>query len=392
MKNDVYILSAKRTPIGSFGASLSGLTAAELGSHATAAALRAAGIAPEAVEEIFFGNVCSAGVGQAPARQIALKAGLPMTSPATTINKVCASGMKSVILAAQSIQLGDRNLMVAGGAESMSNIPYYATGSRWGMKYGDGAFVDGLAKDGLTDATENCAMGVLAERVCTENGISREAQDAFAIKSYERSKTAWENGWFTEEVSPITLSSKKGEIKIEKDEEFEKVDFAKLKSLRPAFDPNGTITAANASTLNDGAAALVLCSESALGQYNQNPIARILGYAETATDPTHFTLAPIEATKILLSKTGVAIEAIDLFEINEAFAMVPLAFGSALGVSTDQINVHGGAVSLGHPIGCSGARIITTLVHALRTHKKKLGLAAICNGGGGASAILIEVL
>ena len=392
MKNDVYILSAQRTPIGSFGSSLSGLTAAELGSHATAAALRAAGIAPEAVEEIFFVNVCSAGVGQAPARQIALKAGLPLTSPATTINKVCASGMKSVILAAQSIQLGDRNLMVAGGAESMSNIPYYATGSRWGMKYGDGAFVDGLAKDGLTDATENCAMGVLAERVCAESGISREAQDAFAIKSYERSKTAWENGWFTEEVSPITLSSKKGEIKIEKDEEFEKVDFTKLKSLRPAFDPNGTITAANASTLNDGAAALVLCSESALGLYNQNPIARILGYAETATDPAHFTLAPIEATKILLSKTGVAIEAIDLFEINEAFAMVPLAFGSALGVSTDQINVHGGAVSLGHPIGCSGARIITSLVHALRTHKKKLGLAAICNGGGGASAILIEVL
>ncbi len=339
-----------------------------------------------------MGNVCAAGVGQAPARQAALKAGISEKSPATTINKVCASGLKSIILATQTLQLNQRKLVVAGGTESMSNIPYYDRAARWGVKFGDQKLIDGLAYDGLTDATEGVAMGVLAEKVCKEKGISREAQDQYSVASYKRAQKAWQENSFRNEVCPISINSKKGVVHIDKDEECFRVNFDKVSQLKPAFDPDGTITAANASTINDGAAAILLANSEGLETISSKPIAKIIGYSETALSPARFTLAPIDATKALLKTTDVAIEEVDLFEINEAFAMVPLAFAEALNVGLDKINVNGGAVSLGHPIGCSGTRIVVTLVHALRARNMKYGIAAICNGGGGASAMLVEAL
>ena len=339
-----------------------------------------------------MGNVCAAGVGQAPARQAALKAGISEKSPATTINKVCASGLKSIILAAQTLQLNQRKLVVAGGAESMSNIPYYDRAARWGVKFGDQKLIDGLAYDGLTDATEGTAMGVLAEKICREKGISREAQDQYSIASYERAQKAWEENSFSNEVCPLSINGRKGVIIIDKDEECFRVNFDKISQLKPAFDVAGTITAANASTINDGAAAVLLANSEGLEKISSKPIAKIIGYSETALAPEQFTLAPIESTKALLKTAGITLEEIDLFEINEAFAMVPLAFAQALNVGLDKINVNGGAVSLGHPIGCSGTRIVVTLVHALKERNKRYGIAAICNGGGGASAILIEAL
>jgi acetyl-CoA C-acetyltransferase len=339
-----------------------------------------------------LGNVCAAGVGQAPARQAALKAGISEKSPATTINKVCASGLKSIILATQTLQLNQRKLVLAGGTESMSNIPYYDRAARWGVKFGDQKLIDGLAYDGLTDATEGVAMGYLAESVCKEKGISREAQDQYSIDSYKRAQRAWEEKFFSNEVCPISISSKKGVVLIDKDEECFRVNFEKISQLKPAFDPNGTITAANASTINDGAAAILLANSEGLKTISSKPIAKIIGYSETALTPAEFTLAPIEATKALLETTGIPLEEVDLFEINEAFAMVPLAFAEALNLGLDKINVNGGAVSLGHPIGCSGTRIVVTLVHALRARNMRYGIAAICNGGGGASAMLVEAL
>lgn len=389
---DIYLLAAKRTPIASFGSELASLSATDLASEAIKATLQSAGVSGREVEETFLGNVCGAGVGQAPARQAALKAGISEKSPATTINKVCASGLKSIILATQALQLNQRKLVIAGGAESMSNIPYYDRAARWGVKFGDQKLIDGLAYDGLTDATEGVAMGVLAESVCKEKGISREAQDQYSIDSYKRAQRAWEEKSFSNEVCPISISSRKGAVLIDKDEECFRVNFEKISQLKPAFDPDGTITAANASTINDGAAAILLANSEGLKTISSKPIAKIIGYSETALTPAEFTLAPIEATKALLETTGIPLEEVDLFEINEAFAMVPLAFAQALNVGLDKINVNGGAVSLGHPIGCSGARIVVTLVHALRARKMRYGIAAICNGGGGASAILVEAL
>jgi acetyl-CoA C-acetyltransferase len=392
VNTDIYLLAAKRTPIASFGSELVSLTATDLASEAIKATLQSAGVSGGEVEETFLGNVCAAGVGQAPARQAALKAGISEKSPATTINKVCASGLKSIILATQALQLNQRKLVIAGGAESMSNIPYYDRAARWGVKFGDQKLIDGLAYDGLTDATEGVAMGVLAERVCKENGISREAQDQYSIDSYKRAQRAWEEKSFSNEVCPISISSRKGVVLIDKDEECFRVNFEKISQLKPAFDPDGTITAANASTINDGAAAILLANSEGLKTLSSKPIAKLIGYSETALTPAEFTLAPIEATKALLKTTGITLEEVDLFEINEAFAMVPLAFAEALNVGLDKINVNGGAVSLGHPIGCSGARIVVTLVHALRARNMRYGIAAICNGGGGASAMLIEAL
>jgi len=392
VNTDIYLLAAKRTPIASFGSELASLTATDLASEAIKATLQSAGVSGREVEETFLGNVCAAGVGQAPARQAALKAGISEKSPATTINKVCASGLKSIILAVQTLQLNQRKLVVAGGAESMSNIPYYDRAARWGVKFGDQKLIDGLAYDGLTDATEGAAMGVLAEKVCREKGITREAQDQYSIASYERAQKAWEENSFSNEVCPLSINGRKGVILIDKDEECFRVNFDKISQLKPAFDVAGTITAANASTINDGAAAVLLANSEGLEKISSKPIAKIIGYSETALTPEQFTLAPIEATKALLKTTGITLEEIDLFEINEAFAMVPLAFAQALNVGLDKINVNGGAVSLGHPIGCSGTRIVVTLVHALKERKKQYGIAAICNGGGGASAILIEAL
>ena len=389
---DIYLLAAKRTPIASFGSELASLTATDLASEAIKATLQSAGVSGREVEETFLGNVCAAGVGQAPARQAALKAGISEKSPATTINKVCASGLKSIILATQALQLNQRKLVIAGGAESMSNIPYYDRAARWGVKFGDQKLIDGLAYDGLTDATEGVAMGVLAESICKEKGISREAQDQYSIDSYKRAQRAWEEKSFSNEVCPISISSRKGVVLIDKDEECFRVNFEKISQLKPAFDPDGTITAANASTINDGAAAILLANSEGLKTISSKPIAKIIGYSETALNPAEFTLAPIEATKALLETTGIPLEEVDLFEINEAFAMVPLAFAQALNVGLDKINVNGGAVSLGHPIGCSGTRIVVTLVHALRARKMRYGIAAICNGGGGASAVLVEAL
>jgi len=392
VNNDIYLLAAKRTPIGSFGSELASLTATDLASEAIKATLQSAGVSGQEVEETFLGNVCAAGVGQAPARQAALKAGISKKSPATTINKVCASGLKSIILATQTLQLNQRKLVVAGGAESMSNIPYYDRAARWGVKFGDQKLIDGLAYDGLTDATEGVAMGVLAEKVCREKGITREAQDQYSIASYKRAQKAWEENSFRDEVCSVEIHGKKGVVLIDKDEECFRVNFDKVSQLKPAFDPDGTITPANASTINDGAAAVLLANSKGLDAISSRPIAKIISYSETALTPDQFTLAPIEATIDLLNSTGIAIEEVDLFEVNEAFAMVPLAFAEVLNVGLDKINVNGGAVSLGHPIGCSGTRIVVTLIHALRARKQRYGIAAICNGGGGASAILIEAL
>ncbi|MEL0240514.1 MAG: thiolase family protein [Flavobacteriaceae bacterium] len=389
---DIYLIAAKRTPIASFGSELASLTATDLASEAIKAILQSAGVSGREVEETFLGNVCGAGIGQTPARQAALKAGISEKSPATTINKVCASGLKSIILATQALQLNQRKLVIAGGAESMSNIPYYDRAARWGVKFGDQKLIDGLAYDGLTDATEGVAMGVLAEKICKEKGISREAQDQYSIASYKRAQKAWEEKSFSDEVCSISISSKNGVILIDKDEECFKVNFDKVSQLKPAFDSEGTITAAKASTIKDGAAALLLSNSEGLEAISSKPIAKIIGYSETALAPAEFTLAPIEATKALLKTTGITLEEVDLFEINEAFAMVPLAFAEALNLGLDKINVNGGAVSLGHPIGCSGTRIVVTLVHALRARNMRYGIAAICNGGGGASAMLIEAL
>jgi len=377
--------------MGSFGGSLSSLSATALGSIAIKGALEKANVDAKHVEEVYFGNVCQANLGQAPARQAALGAGIGNNVPCTTVNKVCSSGMKTVMMAAQSIMLGFSDIQVAGGMESMSNIPYYIPKARWGHKYGHGQIIDGLQKDGLTDAYNHQAMGNCADATATKYDISREQQDAFAIQSYKRSAAATEAGKFAEEIMPVSIPQRRGDdLIISEDEEFKKVKFEKIPSLRPAFSKEGTATAANSSTINDGASALILASEEAVQKYGLNPIAEILSFADAAHEPEWFTTAPTLAAPKALKIAGLTKDDVDFFEVNEAFSVVTLAFNKELGISEDKVNVHGGAVSLGHPLGASGARILTTLNHVLRQNSGEIGCATLCNGGGGASAIVVK--
>ncbi len=390
---EVYILSAVRTPLGSFGGVFSSLSATHLGSVAIRGALERAGLSAEQVEEVFMGNVVSANLGQAPARQAALGAGISNRVPCTTVNKVCASGMKSIMLAAQAIQLGMADVAVAGGMESMSNIPYYLPKARWGYKYGGGKLVDGLERDGLTDAYDNCAMGVCADQTAAKYEVSREEQDEFAIMSYKRSAEATQQGWFKNEIVPVSVLQRKGDpLVVDEDEEYKRVKFEKIPALRPVFSKGGTVTAANASTINDGAAALILISKEKAEKLGLKPVARLVSYADAAHEPRWFTTAPPTAAERALQRANLKIDDIDYFEVNEAFAVVSMVFAKEMGISYDKMNVFGGAVSLGHPLGASGARIVTTLNNVLHQKGGRYGLAAICNGGGGASAMIIERL
>lgn len=390
MNKEVVIVSAVRTPIGSFLGSLSTVPAPRLGAAAIKGALGKINLKPEMVDEVLMGNVVQAGTGQAPARQAAIYAGLPDSIPCTTINKVCASGMKAVMQAAQSIQLGDAEIIVAGGMENMSLIPHYYH-ARSATKFGPATLEDGMQKDGLVDAYDKNAMGVCADACATEYKFSREDQDAFAVQSYERSKAAWEAGKFNEEVIPVEVPQRRGEpIIVAKDEEYTNVKMEKIPALRPAFTKDGTVTAANASTINDGAAAMVLMSKEKAEELGLEPIAYIRGYADAAQEPKWFTTAPAKALPKALAKANVELSAIDYFEFNEAFSVVGLANMKILGLDDSNVNVNGGAVSLGHPLGCSGARILVTLINVLHQNNAKLGAAAICNGGGGASAMVLE--
>jgi len=392
MRN-VVIVEAKRTPIGAFGGSLSSFTAPELGAAAILEVVKAAGISVNLVQEVVMGNVLTAGIGQAPARQAALKAGLSKRTPSTTINKVCASGMKAIMIAADQIRLGDADIIVAGGMESMSNVPYYLPKQRFGSKYGHVETEDGILKDGLWDVYNNYAMGNAAELCSKECNISRDEQDEYAILSYKRAIEAHENGDFSNEMIKINVKDRKGNVtEVTKDEELGRVNFDKIPSLRPVFDKEGTVTAANASSINDGAAAVLLMSEDKAKELGLTPIAKILSHASAAKAPEWFTTAPSDAIPLALNKAGVSKDDIDLYEINEAFSVVAIANNQILELDPNKVNIHGGAVSLGHPIGCSGARIIVTLVHALKKTGGKLGCAGICNGGGGASAVVLEML
>ncbi len=389
----IYIVAASRTPIGSLGGSLASLSASQLGAAAIKGCLNNIQLPLEAIDNVYMGNVLSAGLGQSPARQASKFAGLPDSTEATTINKVCASGMKAIQLAAQQILCGDAEIVVAGGMESMSNVPYYLDKARQGYKLGNAQVIDGIIKDGLWDVYYNCHMGSAAENTAKELTISREMQDTYAIESYKRSAAAWANGSFKKEIAPITIAGKTGqETLVDTDEEFSKVSFEKIPQLKPVFDKEGTVTAANASSINDGAAALILVSEDALKKYNLTPMARILSYADAAQDPLWFTTAPVVSVTKALEKAKLTIKDIDYFELNEAFAVVCLAINSKLGIDSNKANVWGGAVSLGHPIGASGARIVVTLLNILKTNNARLGVAGICNGGGGSSALVIEHL
>ena len=388
---EVYIVAAVRTPIGSFGGMLSGFSATELGSMAIKGALDKAGVSTEEVQEVFMGNVISANLGQAPARQAAIGAGIGHEVPCTTVNKVCASGMKSVMFGAQSIMLGMNDVVVAGGMESMSNIPYYIPKARFGYKYGDATLVDGLQKDGLWEVYNGFPMGNCADNTAKEMNISREAQDDFAISSYQKSAENTENGNLKSEIIPVEIPQRKGDpIVVDEDEEYKKVNFDKIPNLRPVFDKEGSVTAANASTINDGASALVLVSEDKLKELGLTPLAKIRGFADAAQDPLWFTTAPAKAIPKALKAAGVEKEDVDFFEVNEAFSAVVLANNIELELDPEKVNVFGGAVALGHPLGASGARIITTLNNVLQKKGGKIGVAGICNGGGGASAIVIE--
>lgn len=390
--NEVVIVSAVRTPIGSFGGVLSTLSAVDLGAAAIRGALSRAGVAADQVEEVYMGNVVSANVGQAPAKQAALKAGLPAHVPCTTINKVCASGAKAIMLAAQSIQLGLADVIVAGGMESMSNAPYYVPNARFGYKYGNAELVDGLARDGLVDAYDQCAMGVFADRTAQTYGISRAAQDAFTVQSYRRSEATTQGGQFGAEIVPIEVAGRKGSVTVSEDEEYKHVIYDKIPTLKPAFTPDGTVTAASSSPISDGASALVVMSQRKADELGLKPLARILAYADAEQEPQWFTTAPTKAVPLALERAGLTTTDIDFFEVNEAFAVVPLAFSELLEVSQEKLNVLGGAVSLGHPLGASGARIVTTLTNVLGQKAGRYGAVGICNGGGGASALVIERL
>ncbi|QZK91769.1 acetyl-CoA C-acyltransferase [Flavobacterium sp. CHNK8] len=390
MNKRVVIVSAVRTPIGSFMGALSTVTAPKLGAAAIKGALDKINLDPNLIDEVYMGNVVQAGVGQAPARQAALFAGLPNTVACTTINKVCASGMKAVMMAAQAIQCGDAEIVVAGGMENMSLIPHYMN-LRNGTKFGPSTMLDGMQKDGLTDAYDNSAMGVCADLCASEYNFSREDQDAYAIQSYERSATAWNTGKFNNEVVPVAVPQRKGDpIMVIKDEEYTNVKLDKIPSLSPVFTKDGTVTAANASTINDGAAAVIMMSEEKALALGLKPLAYIKGYADAAQEPKWFTTSPAKALPKALDKAGIALDAVEYFEFNEAFSVVGLANSKILGLDNTKVNVNGGAVSLGHPLGCSGVRIIVTLLNVLEQNNAKIGAAAICNGGGGASAIVIE--
>ena len=388
---EVYICSAVRTPIGSFGGMFKSVSATQLGAAAIKGALEKAGVEAKEVNEVFMGNVVSAGLGQAPARQAAIFAGISHEVPCTTINKVCSSGMKSIMIAAQNIMLGNGDLIVAGGMESMTNIPYYMPKARYGQGYGHGQILDGLVLDGLTDVYNQSAMGVCADNTAKKYEITREEQDAFAIKSYQRSANSSESGLFKQEIVPVSVPQRKGDpIEVVEDEEFKRVKFEKIPSLRPVFTKEGTVTAANASTINDGASALILASKEKVEELGLKPIAKILSFADAAQEPEWFTTAPTKAAPLALKRAGMTMNDVDFLEVNEAFAVVTLAFTKVLDVDIEKTNVFGGAVSLGHPLGASGARIVTTLNNVLQSKNASVGLAAICNGGGGASAMVIE--
>lgn len=389
---NVVIVEAKRTPIGSFGGNLSSFSAPELGATAIREVIKQSGIKPDDVQELVLGNVLTAGIGQAPARQAALKAGLSELTPATTINKVCASGMKAAMIATNQILLGEADIIVAGGMESMSNVPYYLHKHRFGSKLGHAQAEDGILKDGLWDVYNDFHMGNAAE-ICAEAcNISREQQDEFAISSYKRAIQAHEEGAFADEIIEMKVSDRKGDVtKVKMDQELERVNFDKIPDLRPVFDKEGTVTAANASSINDGAAALLLMSESKAKEMGLNPLARILSQASAAKQPEWFTTAPSDAIPKALKRVKLDKNDIDLFEINEAFSVVSLANNKIMELNPEKVNIHGGAVSIGHPIGCSGARILVTLIYALKKTGGKLGCAGICNGGGGASAMVIEM-
>jgi len=389
----VYIISAVRTPLGSFGGSLSTVPATQLGAAAVKSAVEKAGISTELVEEIFMGQVVQANAGQAPARQVALYAGLKNSTPATTVNKVCASGMKSIMFGAQSIELNQNNVVVAGGMENMSSIPFYLAKGRYGYGYGKGELLDGLVRDGLANVYDGQAMGCFADATATKFEISRSEQDNYAIQSYQRTAAAWESGKFADEVVGVEVKDRKGNVHIvAQDEEYKNVMFDKIPGLRPVFTKDGTVTAANASTINDGACALVLADEETISKNGLKPLARIISYADGAQEPEWFTTAPAIATEKALKRAGLTISDIDFFEVNEAFSVVTLAFIKHFVLSQDKVNINGGAVSMGHALGCSGARIVTTLINVLKQNNGKYGLAAICNGGGGASAMIIERL
>ncbi|MDG2194041.1 MAG: acetyl-CoA C-acyltransferase [Polaribacter sp.] len=387
---EVVIVSVARTPIGSFMGSLSSISAPKLGAIAIKGALKKINLNPEMVQEVYMGNVVSAGLGQAPARQAAIFAGIPNTVPCTTVNKVCSSGMKAIMLAAQTISLGDADIVVAGGMENMSAIPHYQH-ARKGTKFGSIKMEDGLQKDGLVDAYEQVAMGVCADECAAEHNFSREEQDAFAINSYKRSAKAWSEGKYADEIVPVEIPQRRGEpVIFSEDEEYKNVKVEKIPALRAAFSKEGTVTAANASTINDGGAALVLMSADKAKELNITPIAKIRGYADAAHEPKWFTTAPAKALPKALAKASIAIDAVDYFELNEAFAVVGLVNTKILNINPERVNINGGAVSLGHPLGVSGARIVIALTSILKQNNAKIGAAGICNGGGGASAMIIE--
>lgn len=391
MNKEVYIVSAVRTPMGSFGGSLSSVSATQLGAAAIKAALEKIKLDPKEVQEVIMGNVLSANLGQAPARQASKFAGLPDEVHCTTVNKVCASGMKAIMFGAQSIMLGDADVVVAGGMENMSQVPYYLDNARTGYKLGNATVIDGLVKDGLTDVYNNFHMGNAAELCATECGFTREDQDKYAISSYKRSDAAWKTGKFKDEVVPVEIPQKKGDpIKFSEDEEYKNVKFDKIPELKPVFKKDGTVTAANASTLNDGAAALVLMSREKADKLGIKPIAKIVSYADAEQAPEKFTTTPSKAVPRAIQKAGLKPEDISYYELNEAFSVVALANNKEMKLDAEKVNVNGGAVSLGHPLGCSGARIIVTLINVLKQNKGRYGAAGICNGGGGASAMVIE--
>ena len=390
---EVVIVSAVRTPMGSFGGVLSGVSATQLGSIAIKGAIEKIGLDSQSIDEVFMGNVLQANLGQAPARQAALGAGLSENVPCTTINKVCSSGMKSIMIAAQSIKSGDNTIVVAGGMENMSSVPHYFEKGRNGQKLGDMKLLDGLVKDGLTDVYNKVHMGNCAELCAKEMNFSREEQDAFAIESYNRSAKAWQSGKFNDEIVSVSVPQRKeDDLIISEDEEYKNVKMEKIPTLRPVFDKDGTVTAANASTLNDGAAALILMSAEKANELGLKPLAKILSYADAAQQAEWFTTAPAKAIPIALDKAQLSTNEVDFYELNEAFSVVGLANIAKLGLDPAKVNVNGGAVSLGHPLGCSGARIIVSLIYVLKQNQAKIGAAGICNGGGGASAMVIELI
>ncbi len=390
-KKEVFIISAIRTPFGSFGGVFSNLSATKLGSEAIIGVLKKSNLNPKNINEVFMGNVCSADLGQAPARQAALGAGIPDTVPCTTINKVCSSGAKSIMLGSQSILLGQCDIVIAGGMENMSRVPYYIPKARYGYKYGNSELIDGLHKDGLLDPFSELSMGVFADKTAEKYNISRQQQDEFAIRSYKNSAHSNNSGIFANELVEVSITQKNGEqLLINKDEEYKNVNFEKIPKLKAAFSKNGTVTAANSSTMNDGASALILASAEAIKKHNLSPIAKILSFADSAHAPEWFTTAPTKAAPKALKIAKMTTDDVDYFEVNEAFSVVPLAFNKILDIDINKVNVHGGAVSLGHPLGASGARIVATLSNVLKTRDATIGCASICNGGGGASSIVIE--